>query len=480
VGHPPMAESERFIPKFVRDAVLTIIGGLVIEPTLRALKFNIGPHLRVIWMCIFGFLTMDALARSRRIKEWGFRKYHSLSTRNKAMSYLFVAMIGAASFAAYWFVISELITAEHPAKADERSESQKQSAKPLNIIATASSAGYPIGTVVSGITWSNRFTELRISFANPNSSDAQDLDIGVLPDQPIAAIAQVTNLQDVSFIPAEAEPVFQMEQIKQGTGERIKVPLKLVLTTGGYRVRCKTLPRNYNLDILIAIARAIDFPPPGGKPLASSVFDRNYAVKLGGDVDRWYGHGLFSTLYKADRVTAHKVKIEGLYTIENKRQSISSELDIKDIVNDVLRSGAIPQEHRPRKDKTQTQSVKPLHGLEPLTDAQRFALKKKLLSVNVIGSDVCIVRVGQKPAMNTIYEQLVDAFEGWTVSANEIGMVGVAGMNFPDGPYLTGPNINSPLITQVYSAFNSVGIDLPLVPDAFMGECKTQVVIVLH
>jgi hypothetical protein len=82
--------------------------------------------------------------------------------------------------------------------------------------------------------------------------------------------------------------------------------------------------------------------------------------------------------------------------------------------------------------------------------------------------------------MNTIFEQLMDAFEGWTVSAAEIGMVAVAGANFPDGPYLTGPNINSPLVTQVYSAFNSIGIDLPLVPDAFMGPCKTQVVIVLH
>jgi hypothetical protein len=139
-----------------------------------------------------------------------------------------------------------------------------------------------------------------------------------------------------------------------------------------------------------------------------------------------------------------------------------------------------PKKHAVALPRLHEKPNKVIHALAPLTDAERFALKRKLLSVNVIGSDVCIVRIGQKPDMNTIFEQLVDAFEGWSVSAVDIGMVGVAGVNFPDGPYLTGPNINSPVVTQVYSAFNSVGIDLPLVPDSFIGQCKAQVVIVLH
>jgi hypothetical protein len=132
-----------------------------------------------------------------------------------------------------------------------------------------------------------------------------------------------------------------------------------------------------------------------------------------------------------------------------------------------------------KRQNAATPSKETLHALTPLSEAKRFALKQKLLSLT--GNNVCIVRVGHNPEMNVVYEQLLDGFEGWTVSAAEIGMVGVVGANFPDGPYLTGPNVSAPIVTQVYSAFQAVGIDLPLVPNAFMGpDRNATVVIVLH
>ncbi len=162
---------------------------------------------------------------------------------------------------------------------------------------------------------------------------------GILPDQPIATVGQTTSLENVTFIPTKADPVFQMELIKAGTGERIKVPLKLILTTGGYRVRCKTIPRNASFGFVAAIARARDFPPPGSKPIAGSVFDKNYALKLGGEIDRWYGYGLFDELFKSDRVVVKKVKFEGSYLIDGKTQNLSQDLTVPDVVGDLLKGG---------------------------------------------------------------------------------------------------------------------------------------------
>ena len=58
-----MAEEvrEKVLFKFLRDAVLTIVGGVVIEPTLRRLSFDVSPYVEQIWFCVFCFITIDGL-----------------------------------------------------------------------------------------------------------------------------------------------------------------------------------------------------------------------------------------------------------------------------------------------------------------------------------------------------------------------------------------------------------------------------------
>ncbi len=54
-------------------------------------------------------------------------------------------------------------------------------------------------------------------------------------------------------------------------------------------------------------------------------------------------------------------------------------------------------------------------------------------------------------------------------------------MNLPDVPYLTSSNIAAPIVGNVFSIFSSVGIDLPLTPNAFGSEMgDKEIVIVLQ
>jgi hypothetical protein len=117
----------------------------------------------------------------------------------------------------------------------------------------------------------------------------------------------------------------------------------------------------------------------------------------------------------------------------------------------------------------------------PLSDAQRFALKQRLH--RLAGNDLRIVRVGGNTQINILEAQLLDVFQGWNIERQTIGMVGLVGVNFPDNPYLTGPDASSPIVADVYTTFHDFGIELPLVPNGFMGAGGGNVppvVIILH
>jgi hypothetical protein len=94
------------------------------------------------------------------------------------------------------------------------------------------------------------------------------------------------------------------------------------------------------------------------------------------------------------------------------------------------------------------------------------------------------VRIGNAPETGVMFEQLRDLFArtNWTVDAVSIGTASVVGTAFPAGSYMTSADIAAPLVRSVFAAFSEVGVDLPLVPDAFAGPAGTtvQVVVVLH
>ena len=206
----------------------------------------------------------------------------------------------------------------------------------LGFASTASIADYPGGTSIAGIAWSRRFTNIRLIVGNSSDLDIQDIDISLLPDRPIAAIGQVGNIPGVTFTPT-VDLSMGLEVLKRGTGQRIANPLVLVATEGGYRLRCGTLPRRSMLEVVIAIARVIDFPAQGAIP-KGDVFSRDYVLRIGTPtVGHWYAHGLFDEIYKPEKVMPHFIKVEGTYSVSGNQVVTSDNVEVKDVVGEVIK-----------------------------------------------------------------------------------------------------------------------------------------------
>ncbi len=58
---------------------------------------------------------------------------------------------------------------------------------------------YPAGTKISGIEWKSEFTELTVIIENPTDRSYEDLNLVIRPTEPVAAIAQATQVADVTF-----------------------------------------------------------------------------------------------------------------------------------------------------------------------------------------------------------------------------------------------------------------------------------------
>jgi hypothetical protein len=148
-------------------------------------------------------------------------------------------------------------------------------------------------------------------------------------------------------------------------------------------------------------------------------------------------------------------------------------------------SGApVPPTPTAQASKAKASQPKPMTPLVSMSEGQRALLKKK---VDVHGGNtVRLVLVGADPQTALAFELLIDVFEegGWAVQRSQVGLAVVVGASFPDGPYLTGTNMASPLLETVFRIFSSVAISLPLAPNAYAGPLSMgtppDVVIVVH
>jgi hypothetical protein len=393
---------------------------------------------------------------------------------------IFVFIGGGSVSLALWLLLAGRLTVVEPPLAPVTHAAPAASSKPtpeeFGIFATGSAAEYPAGTTIGGIPWSRHYTELGILLTT-GEVEYRDIDLLIRPDQPIVGIGQGSGLPNVVFLPVNATPP-RFEQVNQDTGIRIANPLVLVGTTAGYRMQCQKLPRHTQFEIVIAIAGVIDSPQ---QRRTKSVFDRDYVLRVShsdGTV-HWFGHtadfqGRGDNIYKPVKSSPKTIQFDGQYTVDGQPYKIAKSVDVRDMVFEALPRIPTTRVHY------QNHPSSTLHSLSPLSDAVRFALKKKL--ERNAGQAIRIVRVGSDPNMTIIYEQLLDIFQSWKIETQNIAMVALAGVNFPPNPYLTARDISNPLIGKVYSDFHDLGIDLPLVPRAFVGAGRDtpEVVIVLH
>ena len=89
------------------------------------------------------------------------------------------------------------------------------------------------GTVTDNIAWRPAFTELRVDIANPTDTPYEDVDLLIRPTDPVAQIAQISQLPNVSFEDKDSE-YDRLMHINNLTGIASIVPLALLATDSGY------------------------------------------------------------------------------------------------------------------------------------------------------------------------------------------------------------------------------------------------------
>jgi hypothetical protein len=137
---------ERAILKIVRDIVIGVLGGVVIDATLEYFRVEIlFPVLPYIWLSIACFLTVDGVRRSRTVESYALKLYGSLDARRRMISYIVVAIVGAGVFDLYWLGISRVFQARGPMKASF-SEKAKESNTVLSARTQNPSASKQQGT----------------------------------------------------------------------------------------------------------------------------------------------------------------------------------------------------------------------------------------------------------------------------------------------------------------------------------------------
>ena len=209
----------------------------------------------------------------------------------------------------------------------------KPSLSGLQVLTLIDASQHPPGSVVSGIKWRPGFTALRVSLSNPTDEDFKEVDVVLEPNEPIAAIGQVSTVAGVSLIgDITKEQVYidgtlltmPLATIKEIDGTVNTIPLSQVLTSQ-YRVRCPLLPKNSDLQLLIAIAEANEKPPPGvlyfgmSRENKQGITDKRIIFVPMGDLDR--------VVFTPKLPT--KIRVHGAYLVNLSSKTIDTTVDIK-------------------------------------------------------------------------------------------------------------------------------------------------------
>lgn len=200
---------------------------------------------------------------------------------------------------------------------------------PLPVSAFVTDGEYPTGTVIAGISWKPQFTELTVDIDNPKDRAYKDLNLVIRPTEAVAAIAQTTSVSDVSFEDKNGLSA-QILDLDPRTGSSKAIPLVLLATDAGYRLRCGRLPAHTHLKIVMALTDLKWNPPtvPPGTPIEQAVRDKDYLLRIKFDDFSTYWLGYRDGEVYAPRRSVDWLKIEGEYTVGHRRRTISQRVTI--------------------------------------------------------------------------------------------------------------------------------------------------------
>jgi hypothetical protein len=209
---------------------------------------------------------------------------------------------------------------------------------PLGLIARDGHSDARPGTQIAGIVWSAKYGDLRITISNETDRDYTELDLTLRPDVPIAAIAELNGLSNVSFAAAVPLLFSELSDISP-SGEIKPIPLTLLATDFGYRMRCPTLPSRSHIEVVAAIAS----PSMKSEPTA---LEGNFGLRTGFVIKLPASNGK-SVWFRLqnDRLTDDfwlprrmptAIKVEGTYIAANRRIWVSQDLTVSDLAANTL------------------------------------------------------------------------------------------------------------------------------------------------
>ena len=208
---------------------------------------------------------------------------------------------------------------------------------PLPAFALMVDAEYPSGTEIAGISFRPEFTELDIDLQNPTDKVYEELDVVIRPTDPVAAIAQKSNFSDVSFEDKNELAIHLMDLEWDQNGSTSKaIPLVLLATDSGYRMRCSHFPAHSTIKIVAALAdiKWNPKPPSGLLSPGQQVKDPEYILRVKNDdfSSYWMGHQ-GADVYTPRPTSTDWLKIEGSYIAVHRKRTISQKVNIGGKVN---------------------------------------------------------------------------------------------------------------------------------------------------
>jgi hypothetical protein len=195
---------------------------------------------------------------------------------------------------------------------------------PLSITAQMTDAEYPNGTRIAGLDWKPEFTEVQVWVNNQSATAYEDMDLVIRPSSAVAEIAQQTSVPDVSFEDKNGQDTHLLD-LDLGTQKKSAIPVVLLATDAGYRIRCPHLPARTAIEIVIALADIRWDPPP--PPLDDIRTNKNSILRIKYDDFSTYWYGYADSHVYATRPTSDEwMMVEGHYVGSQRIRTISSKI----------------------------------------------------------------------------------------------------------------------------------------------------------
>jgi len=205
---------------------------------------------------------------------------------------------------------------------------------PIDFDVSCTDAEFPPGTTIAGITWRPDFSELQFLIKNSSDKAYRDVDLLIRPNEPVAAISQLTSVPGVYFEDKNGVSlIVALENLKAKT--KSVLPIVLLASDAGYRMHCPLLPAKTAIRVIMAIADIKWNPKPRVK--SGEEWDRNmrelinnkenvFRLRFEDFSTYWFGQS-DSNVY-APRLIPNWVKVEGSYNVAYRTRSLSKKIEI--------------------------------------------------------------------------------------------------------------------------------------------------------